>query len=152
MNWLIDTCALSEVMKRNPSPSVVEWFRTTPQDEMFVSVLTLGELRRGVAKLQGPRRDELAAWLENEIPEWFHGRVLPVDVGVAMEWGELTARLPTSVPAVDCLLAATALRHGLAVVTRNVVDFEPTGVQIVDPWSGGKHRGGEHRVRYPPPL
>ena len=134
MSFLIDTCALSELLKPKPSPRVSQWFLDTPQTSMFVSVLTLGEIRKGTMSLgEGRRRARLNVWLEAELPAWIGDRVLPVDAEVADAWGGLMAR-SERIPAVDGLLAATALRHGLVVVTRNEADFAATGVGLLNPW------------------
>ena len=135
MSFLIDTCALSELLKPRPSPCVSEWFDATPPEALFVSVLTLGEIRKGIEKLGGGRRyARIAAWLETELPAWFEDRVLPVDTGVADEWGRLMGRLKKPVPAIDGLIAATALRHRLVIVTRNESDFATTGADFLNPW------------------
>ncbi len=135
MSFLIDTCALSELVKPKPSRLVSEWFEATPQEVLYISVLTLGELRKGVERLtHGRRRARIAGWLETRLPAWFEERVLTVDAGVADEWGRLMARLERSVPAIDSLIAATALRHRLTIVTRNVRDFAGTGVELLNPW------------------
>ena len=134
MSFLIDTCALSELVKARPSPQVFHWFVDTPKTSMFVSVLTLGEIRKGIMMLgQGRRRLRLNAWLETELPMWVGDRILPLDANVADMWGRLMARRQT-LPVVDGLIAATALSHNLTVVTRNEVDFVPTGVELVNPW------------------
>ena len=100
-----------------------------------MSVLTLGEIRRGVERLpDSRRRSRIAAWLENELPAWFENRVLRIDGSVADEWGRLTARLKNPLPAIDGLIAATALCRRLTVVTRNESDFAPAGVAILNPW------------------
>ena len=90
MSFLVDTCALSELLKTKPSPRVSEWFDAAWPEALFVSVLTFGEIRKGIEKLESSRRRvRIAAWLETELPAWFEDRVLPVDAGVADEWGRL---------------------------------------------------------------
>jgi predicted nucleic acid-binding protein len=135
VSYLIDTCALSEIVKSKPDRRVIDWFESAPQEALHVSVLTLGEIRKGVEGLpDGRRRTRVAAWLEAELPEWFEDRVLPVDAGVADEWGRLLARARRTVSAIDSLIAATALRHRLTIVTRNVSDFAFDGIDNVNPW------------------
>ena len=136
MSFLVDTCALSELVKPKPSSDVCDWFDGTPPEALFVSVLTLGEIRKGVERLEsGRRRTQIVTWLETALPAWFEDRVLPVDARVADEWGRLTARLSKPIPAIDSLIAATAIRHRLAIVTRNESDFAPAGVEILNPWN-----------------
>lgn len=137
MSYLIDTCAVSELARPTPEPRVVQWFNAAPPTALFVSVLTLAEIRKGVEKLpDGQRRARIAAWLDIELPEWFGDRVLSVDAAVADEWGRLTAQVTPALPAVDGLIAATALHHRLTIVTRNVNDFSRSGADIVNPWDG----------------
>lgn len=132
VRFLADTCLMSDAKRGRAAP--LAWVRATPPTAVFVSVVSLGEFRRGVVKLM--RSDiataqRLAAWLETIRAE-FATRILPISDEVALRWGELTAQRPR--PLADALIAATALVHGLTVVTRNVADFADTGVSIVDPW------------------
>jgi len=134
VSFLIDTCALSELVKSRPSSQVLQWFVDTPKTSMFVSVLTLGEIRKGIMMLgKGRRRLRLNAWLEAELPMWLGDRILPLDANVADMWGRLMVRCQR-LPVVDGLIAATALSHSLTVVTRNEADLAPTGVELVNPW------------------
>lgn len=134
MSFLIDTCVLSELVKPRRSSQVSLWFEDTPKTSMFVSVLTLGEIRKGIMMLgRGQRRLRLNTWLETELPMWVGDRILPLDANVADMWGRLMARCK-KLPVVDGLIAATALSHSLTVVTRNETDFASTGVELVNPW------------------
>ena len=125
MSYLIDTNVISELVRPTPEPQVVSWFDSVTGDALFLSVLTLGELRKGIDRLvAGKRREKLRIWLEHELPDWFGARLLAVDAGVADRWGRIQAQAGRPLPAIDSLLAATALQHGLRLVTRNMADFE----------------------------
>jgi predicted nucleic acid-binding protein len=134
---LLDTCVVSELVRPAPDPRVLAWFESAPEDGLFLSVLTLGELQRGADLLdERERRARVQTWIDG-LARTFADRLLPVDDAVAVRWGRLTAearRAGRTRPAVDSLLAATALRHDLTLATRNVVDFEGTGVRLVNPW------------------
>jgi predicted nucleic acid-binding protein len=136
VTYLLDTCALSEFTKPRPSAAVDSWFAQRPEGADFVSVLTLGELERGITKLaSSKRRAGLERWF-GDLRERFKGRILLVDEPVALEWGRITARAElagTPVPSIDALIAATAIVHGLAVVTRNTSDIARTGAPVIDP-------------------
>lgn len=136
MNFLIDTNVLSELRRAQPEERVVRWFEKRGQRTLYLSVLTLGEIRKGIAKMPfGPRRDALDHWLADELPRYFSGRVLPFDAATADTWGQLSASTQRPLPAIDGLLAATALRHGLTMVTRNTRDFEGLGLHLINPWT-----------------
>jgi toxin FitB len=139
--FLLDTNCISEVIRPQPEPRVVEWMEATDERLLYLSVLTLGEIRRGVAGLtQSRRRAQLEAWLELALPARFAGRVLDVDAQVADRWGLLTAdakRRGRPLATLDALLAATALHHNLTLVSRNVADFAGTLVSVLNPWDAG---------------
>ncbi len=134
--YLLDTNVVSETVRRRPDPSVVKWFESVEGESLHLSVLTIGEIRRGVELLgDGGKRERHRVWLEQEIPEWFGARVLDVSHGVAEMWGRLRAASIRTPPAVDSLIAATAIHHGLRMVTRNERDFARfPGLVVVNPW------------------
>jgi len=138
MRYLLDTNVLSEPARPSPSPSVVAWLEERSALDLAISVLTLGEIAKGVRLLpEGQRRDRLSDWLEVELPRQFLGRVLPVDDRVALLWGRLSAearRAGRELPVIDGLLLATAGAHGLVLVTRNERDCADRGVPIHNPW------------------
>jgi predicted nucleic acid-binding protein len=132
--YLLDTNVVSELRKPRPDPNVLAFMALAESASLFLSVLTLGELRKGIAVKR--RHDpaaagRLAAWADG-IETLFEDRVLPVDAEIARLWGDLSAA--GSVPAIDGLIAATALCHGLTLVTRNIKDFQTAGVQLLNPW------------------
>ena len=139
--YLIDTNVISELRRREPEPRVVRWFEQRPARQLFLSVLTLGEIRRGVERLdEGERQQALRAWLEQELPAFFSGRLLPIDEAVAQSWGRLMAEMGRPLPAIDSLLAATALEHNLVLVTRNLKDLADLPVAVANPWQSEAER------------
>jgi predicted nucleic acid-binding protein len=135
LSYLLDTNIVSEVVRPKPDRRVIRWLEATPDAALHLSVLSLGEIRSGAESLRaGARKERLRIWLEQELPAWFEGRLLPVDAMVADRWGRLIATTERPVPAIDSLLAATALAHGLRLVTRNVKDFGFPGLEVVNPW------------------
>lgn len=137
MTYLVDTNVLSELRRKNPAPQVVNWFSRCPSAGLYLSVLTIGEIRKGVEMLNDPtRKAALHQWLSVDLPTYFSGRILPVDSRVCDRWGRMLATVGRPVPAIDSLLAATAAEHNLILVTRNVKDFIALPVTTIDPWSG----------------
>lgn len=135
MSYLLDTNVVSELVRTQPSRVVLKWFEEVPDTALHLSVLTLGEIRKGVETVaSAARREKLRRWLEGELPAWFENRLLPVDAAVADRWGRLVAEVGRPVAAIDSLLAATALLHGLRFVTRNAADFHFPGLDVIDPW------------------
>ncbi len=136
MSCLIDTNVLSELRRKQPDPAVVAWMQARPRASLYLSVLTLGEIRKGIERVEDTRRKQLLLdWLEVELPNYFVGRLLPVDTHTADRWGRLMASAGRPLPAIDSLLAATALQHDLTLVTRNTKDFAGLDLQLVNPWS-----------------
>ena len=133
--WLVDTNVISELCRRDPDANVRAWFAQRSATELYLSVLSLGEIRKGVEALaDSGRRTVLNQWLERELPVFFADRLLPIDAGVAHQWGQLLAEAGRSLPAIDSLLAATALHHNLVLVTRNLKDFSGLPVKVLNPW------------------
>lgn len=136
--FLLDTNVISELVRVRPDALVTTWVEETDEDLLYLSVLTLGEIRRGISLLRdAARRVRLEAWLAGDVVVRFQSRILPVSQQVADRWGRLSANasaegLPLSVA--DGLLAATALQHNLVLVTRNTKDVLPTGVPLFNPW------------------
>ena len=139
MSFLIDTNVISELARPIPDPRVISFLHETDEDRLFVSVITLGELRRGVAlKADGRAKSALDRWLRNDLYERFAGRILDINTEIAEMWGDLMAKAKRQgkvLPAMDSFLAATALVHGKTLVTRNVKDFAPFDVPIFNPWT-----------------
>ena len=135
MSYLLDTNIVSETVRRNPNKAVIAWLDHLPGEALYVSVLTLGEIRKGIeAHADRRRREKLRLWLEHELPAWFEGRVLSIDLAVADRWGRLLAEVGRPLPTIDSLLAATALHHELRLVTRNSGDFEYPGLEVINPF------------------
>jgi toxin FitB len=136
--FLLDTNCISEVVRTKPEPRVLQWMEVAEESLLHLSVLTLGEIRKGIAGLpQGKRRTHLEAWLELDLQARFAGRILAIDAAIADRWGLLAAeakRKGRTLSAIDGLLAATALNHNLTIVSRNVNDFASAQAQILNPW------------------
>jgi predicted nucleic acid-binding protein len=139
LRFLLDTNVLSETRRPEPDPRVLGWLDRLDEDRAFVSVVTLAEIRRGVALMQrGRRRDALSRWLETDLVDRFARRILAVDERTAFAWGDLMAearRRGLGLNSMDGLIAATAITHGLILVTRNVRDFRGLDVELLDPWT-----------------
>lgn len=140
MKYLVDTCALSELQRRRPNKDVVAWFKKRFDDSLFfVSAVSIAEIRRGVNRLDAgdTRRQRLEDWLDNKILPQYSDSILPFDLPVAQKWGEIMAeadRAGCPRPPLDAQIVATAIVHGLSVVTRNVRDLDFADVKIVNPW------------------
>lgn len=139
MSFLLDTNVVSEWVKPRPDPHVVAWLDDVDEDRVFLSVVTLAELRYGIERLPaGRRRERLDEWLREELPNRFESRVLAIDPAIANAWGTILAqrdRTGRPISTMDAFVAATAEVHGLTLVTRNASDFRPSVKSVFDPWS-----------------
>lgn len=138
MRYLLDTCVLSEVVKKKPNGGVIGWLEAADELSIYLSVITFGELQKGISKLpESRRRKRLQAWVDEDLTERFSGRTLDVDRNVAGRWGEVSGRAERKgkrIPVLDGLLAATALEAGLTVVTENVQHFRHAECPVLNPW------------------
>lgn len=138
MNFLLDTNVVSEWVRPRPDAGVIDWLENADEDRIFISVITLAELRHGVEQLtDGGRRKRLDGWLREELPQRFSGRVLPIDDAVADAWGRLMShsrKAGRPIQPMDGFIAAIAQVHTLDLVTRNVADFKSVLKNIINPW------------------
>lgn len=138
MNYLLDTCVISELVAKRPNPQVIEWINRTEEARLYLSVITIGEIRKGIEKLaQSRRRTALEEWLRDQLVVRFGGRIVPVGLEVMLRWGELTGALESAghpMSAMDSLIAATTLQGNFKLVTRNQEDFKYTRVTLFNPW------------------
>ena len=139
MNYLLDTNVLSEVRRPQPDRAVLAWLEQVDEDRVYLSVISIAEIARGVALLdEGKRKIDLAQWLAHELPARFEGRILQVDAPAALTWGKILAdakRAGSGLSVMDGWIAAIALAKNLTLVTRNTKDFLQTGVPLLDPWT-----------------
>lgn len=141
MSFLLDTCVISELNSKRPNPLVVRWIDSVDPDSVYLSVVTIGEIQKGIEKLRDlQKRATLESWLRDDILVRFRERLAELDLGTLLQWGTLIGRLEaqgTPMPAIDSLIAATALHGRFVLVTRNEEDFVRSGVQIFNPWKSG---------------
>lgn len=138
MTYLLDTNVISELVKPVPDVNVWEWLNALPDEQLFISAITVGELHRGIELLPpSTRKSNYERWLQEEILARYADRIVTVDIMVMLRWGALMAETTAkgrSLPIFDSLLAATALAHNMQLVTRNVQDFADAGVRLINPW------------------
>jgi predicted nucleic acid-binding protein len=138
VNYLLDTNVICEPARLRPDSNVLAWLDAADEDRLHLSVVTLAEVQRGVARLpRGARRERIQHWLDNDVLERFDGRILPVDHRIAAKWGETMAKAESAgrtMSALDGFIAATAIVEDLALVTRNVTDFGVSVPVIINPW------------------
>ncbi len=139
MRYLLDTNVISELISARPNKRVINWIDAIDDRLVFLSVITIGEIRRGIEKLpNSQRKDNLIDWLNEDLLIRFDNKILAIDIPVILAWGTLIAELESrgrALPAIDSLIAATARHHGLHLVTRNAEDFEGTSIAVIHPWN-----------------
>lgn len=138
MNYLLDTCVISEMTKKDPSRNVTGWISEIEESHLFLSVFSIGEIQKGIEKLSsGSRKEELSNWVTYDLTERFRNRIIDFDLHTAEAWGKIQAQSElkgNALPAIDGLIAATGISHDLIVVTRNTKDMEISGVALLNPW------------------
>ena len=136
MNYLLDTNVISETFASKPNAQVQQWFYNIPNHLLYLSVLTIGEIRKGIEKVNDTKKKQkLVFWLENDLTHLFHNRIIPIALETADRWGRLLHQAKRPLPAIDSLLAATALHHDMTLVTRNIKDFiDCPGLELINPW------------------
>lgn len=139
MSFLLDTNVLSEIRRPQPDQQVLSWLDQVDEDRTYLSIITIAEIARGVALMdEGRRKNELAQWLELDLPARFGDRILPVDTRIALIWGNLlasTRKEGIGLSVMDGWIAAAAIAHQLTLVTRNTKDFQKLSLTLIDPWT-----------------
>jgi predicted nucleic acid-binding protein len=138
LNYLLDTCVISELIKPKPNSKVVKWLRSCRDENLFLSVLTIGEIQRGISKLpDSHKRNNLQEWMDAELILRFDRRILGIDFKIAQKWGEIQASAEitgTKMLVIDSLIAAIGLIHDLTIVTRDTSGMEKSGAKLFNPW------------------
>ncbi|MEH1921226.1 type II toxin-antitoxin system VapC family toxin [Nostoc sp.] len=139
MTYLLDTCVISELVAKQPHQQVLDWLDAQVPETLYLSVITIGEIAKGISKITAPKRKEsLTIWLNETLPNRFQQRILTIDVSTMVLWGNLVGQLEQngrSLPLMDSLIAAIAIHNSLSLVTRNEKDFAGIGLVMVNPWS-----------------
>ncbi|NJL90424.1 MAG: type II toxin-antitoxin system VapC family toxin [Coleofasciculaceae cyanobacterium SM2_1_6] len=142
MRYILDTNIISELIIKLPDQNVITWVRNVNRDDLFLSVITIGEIRKGITKLpKSLRKDNIQNWLESELLTDFEARILPLDLSVMLVWGELIGELEKkgrNLPTLDSLIAATTKYYDFTLVTRNTKDFEGIGINIFNPFENNR--------------
>jgi predicted nucleic acid-binding protein len=139
LKYLLDTCVISELIKPERCNQIVKWIKSRKEDSLYISVLTIGEICKGISKLpDSQKKKSLRNWIDNDLKKRFGGRILEITEEIATSWGEIQAKSEKEgkkMPVIDSLIAATAIKNNLTVVTRNVKDIENSGCKSINPWA-----------------
>ena len=139
MNYILDTCVISELVKPLPNENVLEWIEKQSEDNLYLSVITIGEIQKGISKLpESNKKTSLQTWLDNDLKIRFESRILPIDEKIAKEWGKIqgiSEKAGNKLPVIDSMIAATGLFHKMTIVTRNIDDMQISGLEIFNPWN-----------------
>jgi len=139
MTYLLDTCLISELVAKHPNQKVLDWLDAQAPETLYISIIAIGEIAKGISKITASKRKEsLTKWLNETLPSRFQDRILGIDFSTMVLWGNLVGQLEQNgrpLPAMDSLIAAIAIHNSLSLVTRNEKDFAGTGVVIINPWS-----------------
>ena len=139
MTFLLDTCLISELVAKHPNQKVLDWLDAQVPDTLYISMITIGEIAKGISKITVSKgKESLTKWLNETLPSRFKDRILGLDFSTMVLWGNLVGQLEQNgrpLPAMDSLIAAIAIHNSLSLVTRNEKDFAGTGVVIINPWS-----------------
>ena len=139
MNYLLDTCVITELVNTKPELRVVQWIRSQDEENLFLSVITIGEIQKGISKLPDGRKkkQQLQSWLNNEMQARFKDRILEITIGTGNVWGQVLGACENkgvTLAAIDSLIASQGIFHKMTVVTRNISDMEPSGALLFNPW------------------
>ncbi len=138
MKYLLDTCVISEVIKPRADKNVISWIQNQDEESLYLSVLTFGEIEKGIEKLADEaRKRKLQLWVEEDLKKRFEGRIVPINIDIAVKWGTIQGNaemLGKPMPAIDGLIAVSGLVYNCIVVTRNVLDMEQSTVELLNPW------------------
>jgi len=138
MKYLLDTCVISELIRRQPDKNVISWMQNQNENSLYLSVLTFGEIEKGIEKAPDViRKKRLKLWLEEDLKKRFEGRIIPIDLNVSIKWGEIQGAselLGKPLPTIDGLITASAIVYNCIVVTRNISDMEQSSAELLNPW------------------
>ena len=138
MKYLLDTCVVSELVKKTPNKNVLSWLASQDEDDLYLSVLTFGEIQKGIEKSPNKiKKQKLQSWLEEDLKQRFKDKIISIDLNVAIKWGEIQGiaeKTGKIMPSIDSLIAISALTYGLTVVTRNTTDMINSTVELLNPW------------------